>query len=87
MADRSKTPRKILNGIRDRAEFGTTTISVNDTVTFGGYDTTSTIWQVAFYRVSNGQAVTCTTALNVATVTQAGLLNEVCYYLAVGLKV
>jgi len=87
LVDRAETPWKIKNGIRDRAEFGEVIVTVGDTVTFSSYDSTSTIWQAAFYRVSNGQAVTATTALNVATITQAGLLNERCYYVTVGLKV
>jgi hypothetical protein len=86
MVDRPYNVWKTKDSFRDSVIFGYTTLTVGDTITFSQYDTTSTIWSVSLHRFSNGQDVTCTTALNVATVTQAGLLNEKCYFTAHGLK-
>lgn len=80
--------RRIFKGkseLYNRHEFGEVTVSQNDTITFDGFDSTSTIWTVALYQKSNGAEVTCTTALNVATITGA-VLNAPCLYLAYGIK-
>ena len=87
MVDRPESIIKYKNGIQTRYEFGEVQVSLDDTVTFDYYDLTSTIWQVFIFKKSNGQEVSCTTALNVATITQAGTLNDNCLYVAYGIKV
>jgi hypothetical protein len=86
MVARTPNPYTTQDSFYTRYELGEVTITVNDTVTFTSFVDDSTIWQVLFVRKSNGAAVTCTLALNVATVTQAGLLDEPCFYFAYGIK-
>lgn len=74
------------NSFYTRVELGEVTVTLNDTVTFSEFDSTSTIWQVFLFNKSNGVQVTCSTALNVATITQAGALNYPCFYVAYGVK-
>jgi hypothetical protein len=86
MVARSTTIYQQKDSFYTRLQYGEVVVSLNDTETAPEFDALSTIWLFALYRKSNGVAVSCTTALNVATVTQAGVLNEPCFYIAYGLK-
>jgi hypothetical protein len=86
MAARTLTTYQVKDSFYTRLEWGEAVVSLNDTATAPNFDALSTIWLFKLYRKSNGVEVSCTTALNVATVTQAGVLNEPCFYIAYGLK-
>jgi hypothetical protein len=85
MADRQRTVYQEKNGIYNRREHGEVTLTQGDTVTFLGFDAASTIWLAKFFQKSNGVEVTCTTALNVATITGA-VAAAPCIYIAYGIK-
>ena len=86
MVARSTRVFKAKSDIYNRYEFGEVTLSQTDTVVFSNFDASSTIWLAYFFQKSNGSEVTCTTALNVATITGA-VVNAPCLYVAYGIKV
>lgn len=86
MVDRPTRIIKSKSELYSRYEFGEVTVTLADTITFASFDASSTIWQVFIFQKSNGQEVTCTTALNVATITGA-VANAPCLYIAYGIKV
>jgi hypothetical protein len=86
MVDRSLTTYNTKDSFYTRLQWGEVVVTLNDTATASNFDTSSTIWLFKLFRKSNGVEVSCTTALNVATVTQAGVINEPCFYIAYGLK-
>lgn len=85
MADRGRTPRKIIRGIYETVEWGEVTVSNADTVTFGSLYSTANPYSVTFIKKTDGAAMTCTYAAgtNVSTITGAGT-NIDCLYMAYG---
>lgn len=86
MTARTLTVYTTKDSFYTRLQWGEVVVTVNDTATVSDFDASSTIWLFKLFKMSNGTEVTCTTALNVATVTEAGTLNEPCFYIAYGLK-
>lgn len=84
MADRSETIIKARNGLNYlRVEFGEVTVSLNDTVTLGSFDSTVAILNAYLMKKSDGTQMTATIANNVLTVTGAGTSID-CFYMAYG---
>ncbi len=61
-------------------------VSTNDTITLAEYDTGSSLSQVLLFKKSDRSTVTQTSALNVITVTQAGLTNIDCLLFVAGVS-
>lgn len=85
MVARTPHPFKSKSDIEKRYEFGEVEVSLNDTVTFGSFDSSVALLTGKLYKKSDGSEMTTTTALNVLTVTGAGT-NIDCLYIAWGYK-
>jgi len=87
MPDRTRTPWTRKRGLYFVAEFGEVVVSTNDTVTFDSISTAAgSLLRAHAIRKSNGAVTTSTEATNVMTITQAGLTNEPCIYIAYGVR-
>lgn len=86
MTARTPTTYQTKDSFYTRLQYGSVEVTTNDTITLPDFDDATTIWLFALYKMENGAAVTCTTALNVATVTSAGISDAPCFYIAYGLK-
>lgn len=86
MVARTPTIYQTKDSFYTRLQYGEVQVTTNDTVTLPEFDDASTIWTFALFKMENGAEVTCTTALNVATVTSLGILDAPCFYVAYGLK-
>ena len=86
MADRSYQVLKHIKGIYEEIEFGSTTVSLNDTFTLGNFSATDNLNNVYIMKAADGTEMTNTHAANnVVSVTGAGT-NIKCYYIAHGVK-
>ena len=86
MADRQESMWKSKSGGVGylRSEFGEVTVTLNDTVTFDSFISTSNLLEAYLIKKSDGSEMTCTHAANnVATITGAGT-NIACIYLVYG---
>jgi len=61
-------------------------VSTDHTIPLEDYDSTVVLKQAWMAKKSDGDTVTCTKALNVVTVTEAGLSDEKCLLFVVGVK-
>ena len=85
MVDRSETVWKAKNGLLFRVEFGEVEVSQDDTITFDNFDTSKALLGAVFLKKTDGTEMTCTKALNVATITGSGT-NIDCVYMIYGYK-
>lgn len=85
MVDRAETVWKYKKGLYHRAEFGEVQLSQNDTVTFDGFKSSAALLKALFFKKADGTEMTNSIALNVCTITGAGI-NVDCIYVIYGYK-